>query len=163
ASSASLASVTMTVPAGTGGTPTVGTVSPAGIAGGSVSLVGTTLTYSFTTATVAANTAASIRINGITHSATPPTSPPPTPPPPPQIPPAPSPAAIVPASAGPVPLAGGALTSLGWSASSTTVGASASYTYTFTAGLSVITSVTMTVPPGTTGTPTLGTVSPGTL
>jgi hypothetical protein len=54
------------------------------------------------------------------------------------------------------------LTSCTWTASSTTVGATGtSYTYKFTtASLAVITSFTMTVPPGTGGTPTVGTVSP---
>jgi len=56
-----------------------------------------------------------------------------------------------------------ALTSLGWSVSSSTVGATGvSYTYTFTvpATASAITSITMTVPVGTSGTPAVGTVSP---
>ena len=42
--------VTMTVPAGTAGTPIVGTVTPTAIAGGTVSLSGTTLTYTLPSA-----------------------------------------------------------------------------------------------------------------
>ena len=64
---------------------------------------------------------------------------------------------------GAVVLTASGLTSPAWSASSTTIGATGvSYTYTFTTPtlLTVITSVTMTVPPGTTGTPSVGTVSP---
>ena len=58
-----------------------------------------------------------------------------------------------------------ALTSPGWSVSSTAVGATGTdYTFTFTtASLVPFTSVTMTVPPGTGGTPALGTVSPESL
>ena len=44
ATSAALDEITMTVPTGTAGTPSVGAVSPASIAGGSVMLAGTTLT-----------------------------------------------------------------------------------------------------------------------
>ena len=48
ASTSELDSVTMTVPAGTGGLPAVGTVTPAGLAdGGSVTMSGGVLTYSF--------------------------------------------------------------------------------------------------------------------
>jgi hypothetical protein len=62
----------------------------------------------------------------------------------------------------PASAAGGTLTSLGWSASSTTTGATGvSYTYTFTtATTSTLTSVTMTVPAGTAGTAAVGTVTP---
>jgi hypothetical protein len=63
---------------------------------------------------------------------------------------------------GSIALAGGVLTSLGWTASSTAVGATGvSYTFTFTtASTALVSSFTMTVPPGTGGTPTLGTVVP---
>ena len=70
ATSAALDEITMTVPTGTAGTPSVGTVSPASIAGGSVSLSGTTLTYSFTSATIISNEAISVQINGITNTTT---------------------------------------------------------------------------------------------
>lgn len=71
ATSSSLTSVTMTVPSGTTGTPTVGAVSPASLAGGTVSLASNTLTYSFTAASIGAGTAISIRIGGPTNSSTP--------------------------------------------------------------------------------------------
>jgi hypothetical protein len=65
ATTSALDSVTMTVPADTGGTPVAGTVTPSPVAaGGSVSLAGGTLTYTFTPANtttypVAVDTAAS--------------------------------------------------------------------------------------------------------
>src|SRR5260370_923362 len=66
-----LNSVTMTVPPGTTGTPVVGTVTPVTITiGSSVSLSGTTLTYSFTAAAVIAATAVSIHVTGLTNTAT---------------------------------------------------------------------------------------------
>ncbi|MEV0403631.1 hypothetical protein [Actinoallomurus sp. NPDC050550] len=152
----SLSSVTMSVPSGTGGSVSVGTVSPAGVAGGSVSLVGTTLTYSFTSATVASGTAVSIKINGLTNAGT-----------------AGSytstlttrsgASSVDTGTTGAVVFTSRALTSPGWSASSATVGAtSVSYTFTFTTATNGVTlnTVTMTVPPGTSGTPTLGTVTP---
>jgi hypothetical protein len=70
ATSSSLSSVTMTVPTGTAGTPAVGTVSPGSLAGGSVALAGTTLTYSFTSVLVLPATAVSIQINGLTNTST---------------------------------------------------------------------------------------------
>lgn len=155
ATSASLSSVTMTVPAGTAGTPAVGTVSPANLAGGSIVLAGTTLTYSFTSTAIASGTAISIRVNGLTNTAT-----------------AGSYAALISTrsgtstvdtgTSGQVVLTASALTGPTWSASSLAVGAtSTSYTYKFTAAsTALITSFTMTVPAGTAGTPTVGTVSP---
>ena len=66
ASTSELDSVTMTVPAGTSGSPSAGPVTPAGLAdGGSVSLSGSTLTYSFTPGKVDAGTAVSIEITGL--------------------------------------------------------------------------------------------------
>ena len=71
ASSSELDSVTMTVPAGTGGSPAVGTVTPAGVAdGGTVSLTDGTLTYSFTPGTIDAGTAVSIEITGLANTST---------------------------------------------------------------------------------------------
>src|SRR6185312_11670618 len=67
---------------------------------------------------------------------------------------------------GSVTFTSGQLTSLGWSASNTTVGATGvSYTFTFTTAttatvLNPITSFTMTVPPGTSGTPGVGSTTP---
>lgn len=157
ATAGSLSSVTMAVPAGTTGPPTLGTVSPTTIAGGTVSLAGTTLTYAFTATTVGANVAISIQVTGLTNSTT-----------------AGSYTSVITTkngltsvdtgTSGPVILTAGALTSLGWTASSTTVGA-AGVSYTFTAKTATaalaITSITMTVPPGTgLSSATLGTVSP---
>jgi hypothetical protein len=155
ATSASLDSVTMTVPSGTAGTASVGTVSPGSMAGGSVALAGTTLTYSFTSVPVISNEAVSIQINGLTNTSTTGsyTS---------VITTRGSSGAVDTGTTATVTLTSSAVTSPSWSASSTAVGATGtSYTYTFTtASLGLITSVTMTVPPGTGGTPTLGTVSP---
>jgi hypothetical protein len=160
ASPSSLSSITMTVPSGTTGTPAVASVSPATISSGTVALASNTLTYSFTATTVATGTAVSISISGLTNTST-----------------ASAPTSMIMTKNGATPVdtgttgsvtftsASAQLTSLGWSASSTTVGATGvSYTYTFkTATLATITSITMTVPPGTGGTPTLGTVTPITL
>jgi hypothetical protein len=62
--------VTMTVPPGTAGTPTVGAVSPA-LSGATVALSGTTLTLSGFSVLIAAGTAVSIQINGLTNTAMP--------------------------------------------------------------------------------------------
>jgi hypothetical protein len=64
------ATVTMTVPSGTSGTPTLGTVSPTSLTDGSITLVGTTLTYSFSSVAVSAGTAFSIQVNGLTNTGT---------------------------------------------------------------------------------------------
>jgi hypothetical protein len=155
ATSAALDEITMTVPTGTAGTPSVGTVSPASIAGGSVALSGTTLTYSFTSAMIISNEAVSVQVNGLTNPDTVggSTS---------TITTEGSAGAVDTGTTGTVTFTATALTSPGWSASSTSVGATGvSYTYTFTTALlGLMTSATMTVPPGTAGTPTLGTVSP---
>jgi hypothetical protein len=156
ATAASLTSVTMTVPTGTGGTPTVGTVSPVSLAGGSVSLSGTTLTYSFTAAAIASGTAISIQVNGLTNTATAGSYTA-------QLSTRRSTGAIDTGTSGPVALTGSTLSSPAWSSSSTLTGAAGvSYTYTFTppALVTLITSITMTVPPGTAGSPAVGTVSP---
>ena len=69
ASTSELDSVTMTVPAGTGGLPAVGTITPAGLAdGGSVTMSGGVLTYSFTPGLVDAGTAVSVEITGLTSA-----------------------------------------------------------------------------------------------
>ena len=156
ATSASLHSITMTVPTGTGGTPSVGAVSPSSVAsGGSASLSGTTLTYSFTAAPIVPGQSVSVQINGLTNTAVAGsyTS---------TITTDSSSGAVDTGTTGTVAITLTALTSPGWSASSTTVGAAASYTYTFTTSVlsTAFTSITMTVPPGTTGTPTAGTVAP---
>lgn len=155
ATTSSLTSVTMTVPAGTAGTPTAGTVSPGGLAGGSIALAGTTLTYSFPAASITAGSAISIQVKGLTNTTTAGSYTA-------QLSTFSGTGAVDTGTSGPVVLTSTALTNPTWSASSVTVGATGtSYTYTFTTPslLTVITSITMTVPPGTTGTPTLGTVS----
>ncbi|MGH3258146.1 MAG: hypothetical protein ACRDOU_22605 [Streptosporangiaceae bacterium] len=155
ATSAALDEITMTVPTGTAGTPSVGTASPASIASGSVTLSGTTLTYSFTSATIISNEAISVQVNGLTNSITAGSSTS-------TITTEGSSGAVDTGTTGTVTFTATALTTPGWSASSTAIGATGvSYTYTFTTALlGVMTSATMTVPPGTAGTPTLGTVSP---
>jgi hypothetical protein len=160
ATSASLDSITMTVPTGTAGTPSVGTVSPGSIAGGSVSLTGTTLTYSFTSALIIPNEAVSVQVNGLTNTTTTGsgyTS---------QVTTDSSSGAVDTGTTGTVTITATALTSPAWSASATMVGATGtSYTYSFSGSLlgAIVTSVTMTVPPGTSGTPTVGTVTPAQL
>jgi len=155
ATAASLSSVTMTVPTGTGGTPVVGTVSPYSLAGGTASLSGTTLTYTFTAAQVGVNTAVSIQLSGLTNTSTTGsytstvttmngTS------------------AVDTGTTGSFAFAGTVLSSPTWTASSSTVGATGtSYTYAFTeTAARLVTAITMTVPPGTGGSPTVGTVTP---
>jgi hypothetical protein len=156
ATSASLDEITMTVPSGTAGTPSVGTVSPATIAGGSVGPIsGGTLTYTFTSVPIIAGEAISVQIDGLTNTGTAgsDTS---------TITTEDSAGAVDTATTGSVTFTATPLTGPGLSASSTAVGATGtSYTFTFTtASEGPITSVTMTVPPGTSGTPTLGTVNP---
>jgi hypothetical protein len=158
ATASSLSSVTMTVPSGTSGSATVAAVSPASLAGGSVALAGTTLTYSFTAASVSAGTAVSIKVSGLTNTGTAGayTS---------TLTTMNGASAVDTGTTGSFTFTGIGLSSPSWTASSTTVGATGtSYTYTFTVVptvLQVVSSVTMTVPPGTGGTPALGAVSPG--
>ena len=143
ASTSELDSVTMTVPDGTSGSPSVGTVTPAGLAdGGSVSLSGSTLTYSFTPGTVAAGTAVSIEITGLGNTTVAGSYT--------------SDIATVdagtPVDSGTTPAVGfsGALVSPEWAVSTAAPGATGvDYTYTFTtASTSELDSVTMTVPDG---------------
>ena len=151
----SLSAVTMSLPAGTGGTPTVGVVSPSAIAGGSVSLANNTLTYSFSPATVPVGTSVSITINGLTNTSTSGTYA----------------STITVIDSGSAVLASGVttsvsftstvLTNLSWTPSSLkTSTTGVTYTYGFTTGSAhTLTDTTMTVPSGTGGTPVLGTVS----
>jgi hypothetical protein len=154
ATSSSLDAITMTVPTGTAGTASVGAVSPASIAGGSVTLSGTTLTYSFTSVPIISAEAVSVQIDGLTNTTT-----------------TGSDASTITtedgagtvdtATTSSVTFTTDALTDPALSVSSAAVGATGtSYTYTFTTASTGATAVTMTVPPGTAGTPTLGTVSP---
>jgi hypothetical protein len=155
ATASSLDSVTMTLPAGTAGTPAVAAVSPALIAaGGTVSLTGSTLTYAFTPVTITSGTPVSIQLTGLTNTTT-----------------SGSYAAVVTTSAGGAPvdsgttpavIIAGTLASPGWSVSGAASAATGvSYTYTFTTATgSSLDSITMTVPPGTAGTPAVGVVTP---
>jgi hypothetical protein len=154
ATTASISSVTMTVPSTTAGSPGVGTVSPLIAAGAAATLAGATLTYRFTAVTITAGTFLTIQLTGLTNPTT-----------------AGSPTSTVTASNGDSGVTGAVtftavgLTSAGWSASSTAVGAAAvTYTFTFTTSaalLGILTGATMTVPPGTSGTPVLVSASPG--
>ncbi len=154
-----LDSVTMTVPVGTGGSPTVGAVTPPAVAaGGTVTLSGTTLTYSFTPSVIPNGQPVSIQVNGLTNTAVAGsyTS---------TITTVSSGTAVESGTTPAVAFTSGALVNPAWSASSTTTGASgASYTYSFTTGTtSLLSSVTMTVPAGTAGSPTVGAVTPSAL
>jgi len=151
---ATLSSITMTVPAGTSGTPVVGTVLPSTPPGAAVSLAGTTLTYSFTPVSVPSGTVSSIQITGLTNTSA-----------------AGSYTSVLTASNGgttvdsgtaPAVTFTGALVSPAWYVSSAALSATGiTYTYTFTtATTSTLSSVTMTVPAGTAGTPAVGTVTP---
>jgi hypothetical protein len=158
ATTASISSVTMTVPGTVAGSPGIGTVSPAITPGGSATHAGSTLTYSFTAVTVAAGTFLSIQLTGLTN----PTA-------------ASTPTSVITTSNGDSGTSGAVqFTTNGFIApapaytvSSAVVGAtSVSYTFTFTAPanvLGIFTGATITVPPGTAGIPVLGTVSPGSL
>jgi hypothetical protein len=68
--SAKLTSIVFNVPAGTAGTAAVGTVTPAAVAGGSISLSGTSLTYTLPGSGVTVNRAVaiSIGVQGLTNS-----------------------------------------------------------------------------------------------
>lgn len=154
ATTSTLTKVTMTVPSGTTGTPAVGTVSPSAIAGGTVSLSGGTLSYTFASVTMPAPLSLSIQITGLTntgaantYTSTITTY---------------DNATAVDGGTATFAFTGSAFTKPGWSVSSATLGATGtSYTYTFTPSATLTAlSVTMSVPPGTTGTPTIGTVSP---
>ena len=163
ATSMNLTAITMTVPTGTSGTPGLGTVTfPYGHTpgGGSISLSGTTLTYSFSSFYVAAGANVSIEVTGLTNTGTPGsyTSTIET------IGPDYSNGGSKTIDQGTTPAAsisGGALSGAGWSASSGGTNATGvTYTYTFTtASAATLTSVTMTVPTGTGGSPAVGTVS----
>jgi hypothetical protein len=153
-STAILSSVTMTVPAGTGGTPTVGTVTPASIAGGTVALSGQTLTYSFSAVSVSSAVTVSIGIAGITNTST-----------------SGAYASTITAYNASTAVASGAttsvsftatvLTNLSWAASSTlTSTTGVNYTYQLTTGSSAnLSSIGITVPAGTSGTPSVGSLS----
>jgi hypothetical protein len=154
ATTATLSSVTMTVPPGTSGTPAVGTVTPSAMAGGTVSLSGQLLTYTFTHTSVSAGTVVRIQVTNLTNTTRLGTYG----------------GEIVTKSTSGVVDTGAlaartftapALSTLSWSASSTkTGGTTSAYTFDFTVATALqLSSVTMSVPPGTGGTPAVGVVS----
>ena len=153
ATAATLSSVTMSVPPGTAGTPTVVVT---GLGAGRITLSGTLLTFTITApVAVTAGKAVTIVVSGLTNTAvvgsyssqivTDVTTA----------------GATVPndsAPAGPISFTAGTLTSPSWQVSKTGVGATnVSYTYGFTTATTAngLTSLTATVPPGTGGTPTV--------
>lgn len=152
-SSATLASVTMALPAGTAGSPGTGTVT--GLpAGGTMTRSGSTLTYSFAPTLVGPGTAITIEATGLKNTAT-----------------VGSYTSTVttydangPIDSGNTPslqISGGPLSGLSWSLSSNSTGASAtSYSYGFdTRSNDSLTGVSFTVPPGTSGSPSLTSVT----
>ncbi len=146
-----LASVTMSVPAGTAGTP-VATVSGFTAASTSTTLSGNVLTVSFSQVAVPAGTAVSISISGMTNTTTVGTY-----------------TSLLTtngalnggaiialdsATAVPISFTAGTLANAVWQVSNSAAGAKPStYTYRFsTATTATLSSVTMVVPPGTAGT-----------
>lgn len=157
ATTASLLSVTISVPPGTTGSSLSAVVTPAAISGGTATLpLGTTtLTYLLSTAQeVTAGTTVTIAISGLKNTTT---------------------AGsytqqivtmngVTPVDAASTPtltFTTTSLTALSWSASNTAAGAAGSaYTYGFTATTALnLYTVRISVPPGTTGTPQVGVVS----
>jgi hypothetical protein len=159
ATTSTLSKVTMTVPVGTGGTPAVGTVTPAAIgADQGITLTGglsPVLTYTFSPVTVAAGTVLSIEVAGLTnttaagaYSSTITTD---------------NGSTAVDSGTAPFTLTATALAAPSWSATSTVVGAPSTYTFGFTttSALSLVSlTLTISLPPGTSGSPTIGTVTP---
>jgi WxL domain surface cell wall-binding len=154
-----LTTVTMTVPSGTGGTPAVGTVTPAAIAGGAVSLVGMTLSYTVSSVSVPAGIVLSIQVTGLTNTASTGTAT--------SVITTVDGATAVDTATADFTFTATALTGAGWTTSSAVVGAAdTSYTYTFQAssvGGTPVTTIAMSIPPGTAGTPAIGTVTPPSL
>jgi hypothetical protein len=154
---AALTKVTMTVPAGTSGTPAVGTVLPSLPGGSAVSLSGTLLTYTFSSVSVPAGLDLSLQFTGLKNTAT-----------------AGSYTSVITTYTGTTAIdtgtasftfGGNAMTGTpSWTASSTVTGAASTYTYTFTPnnlldGIAIGT-ITISVPPGTSGTPVVSASSP---
>ena len=155
---ATLSKITMTVPAGTSGTPAVGSITPAMPAGSTVTLSGTLLTFAVSPVSVPAGLALSLTFTGLKNTAT-----------------AGSYTSTITTYAGTTAtdtgtasftFGGNAMTGTpSWTASSAVTGAAnTSYTYTFTPnnlldGLAIST-ITISVPPGTSGTPAVGAYSP---
>jgi hypothetical protein len=144
----------MTVPSDTGGTPKVGAVQPAAIAGGTVTLSGSTLVYTFPATTLPSGSAVSIEIDNLTNTAV-----------------AGSYVSTITATNDGSPVASGTAAALGftatvltsptWSVSSAyAAAAGVSYTFGFTtASSTTLTGVQFALPTGTGGTPVLGTIT----
>lgn len=149
-----LTTITMSVPAGLGGTPSISSVTPASVAGGTLTLSGTTFTYTFSSATLAATTRITIKIanvrnptSGVTFTSTITTKHGGT--------------AIASGSPAPVTFTATVLTTVTWAVSSThTLATGVTYTFTLkTSSTTTLTSITMTVPTGTAGTPVLASIT----
>ncbi|MHB1988016.1 MAG: beta strand repeat-containing protein [Acidimicrobiales bacterium] len=155
---ANVSTITMTVPAGTAGTATVSSATPASVTGGTVSLAGQTLTYTVPAADPAVSPGSTITlvIGGITNTSTAGTYSS-------TITTAYQGTALASGTTPSVSITQSVLSALSWTTSSSVAAATAvSYTFGFTTGApgNTLTAITMTVPPGTGGTPSLGTVSP---
>jgi hypothetical protein len=156
ATTTTMTSITLAMPAGVGGTPALSAVTPASIAGGTLSGT-TTLTYRPPAATqVPAGLVLSIKVTGLTNPAagnqtTTITT-------------FNSSGAVDSGTAG-FSFNGATLSALSWTPSSTAVNATnVSYSYGFTLSLGLtVTKITMSVPPGTAGTPTVTSTSPASL
>lgn len=144
--------VTMTVPAGTAGTPSVGTVTPTAIAGGTVSLSGTTLTYTLPSAqSVSSTSTVQIAVAGLTNTSSAGTY-----------------TSSLSVKLGGEALSSGtspgvsftatALTNPSWESSSQSTNIASTYTFGLTTTAGTYTSMTFTVPAGTTGTPSIGSI-----
>lgn len=147
-------SITMDVPPGTSGTPSLASVSPNSITGTTLSLSGETLTLSFSSVSITSGTNVTIEVSGMTNPSNSGTFGT-------QVTSLFAGAVVGSTATSKIAFTSTSLTSLSWSASSTTTGASGvAYTFAFSVNTSVaITSVTLEVPPGTTGTPAVGSSS----
>jgi WxL domain surface cell wall-binding len=150
-----LTSFTMTVPPGTGGTPTLGSFTIGGVTTtGTVALSGGVLTVTLLglldggVVAMQINGLVNTPTTGIYHSVI-------------------TANRLLSSDTGPTPSLGlnpGILVTPTWTSSSNLIGASAAYTFAFTTGsASTLHAITITVPSGTKGTPTVGTVTPAAL
>lgn len=151
ARTATIDAVQLLLPPGTSGTPSLTSVTPAQIAaGGHVTLVGQLLTYAFPAASVEAGTPIAVTVAGLTNPTVAGAYPG-------VVRTALSSSAVDSAVAPAVSYVAGALTSLAWSPSSSTTGASGvAYAVDFTvADAGTYSSFVLNLPPGTTGTPVM--------
>lgn len=153
---AEITAVTMTVPPGaTANSVDVGAVTPASIAGGTVDLRDGILTYALpgSGVPVSDSSTVTITVTGFTNTGT-----------------VASFAsqivaytsggnAVGAATTAPITFAQQALTSPSWESTSTSAGSPTTYTWNFTTPGAGLSTITMTVPPGTTGNPALGPIT----